>query len=286
MSHTTKGVEQSERGYAMVAAVAGIALMATIAASLVNLANSRIDTLQAEATRAQLVSAADAGIVLALAGMTDDGTIYRWTLNGETHTARIDGVSLNIHLEDEHGKFNLGLADDENLAGLLTVLGYGGAQLDQLRASYLRWTGETDDTPEANAEYAYYEAHGLIPRNMPPLTIDELGEIPGFTPKLVRRLHEVVTVDIGKVPFDIQHAGPLALQAMSASGIDTPQLIERRRELAGQNTALSFSSKAMKMRTISAVVVASTPDGSTVTRRAVALISGSPHAPWTIHYIE
>jgi len=125
MSHTTKGVEQSERGYAMVAAVAGIALMATIAASLVNLANSRIDTLQAEATRAQLVSAADAGIVLALAGMTDDGTIYRWTLNGETHTARIDGVSLNIHLEDEHGKFNLGLADDETLAGLLTVLGSG-----------------------------------------------------------------------------------------------------------------------------------------------------------------
>jgi type II secretory pathway component PulK len=275
-----------ERGYAMVAAVAGIALMAAIAVSLATLASSRIDTLDAETTRAKLSSAADAGVLVALAGLTGEGQNSRWTIGGEVHQFAFDGVPLKVHIEDEHGKFLLYQASEETLTGLLTVLGYGTPQIEQLRGSYLRWTGETDDTPQANAEYAYYDSRGLLPRNTTPLSIDELGEIPGFTPQLVARLRNIATVDTGKVPFDPQYANPIVLQALTASGIETPEIIERRRELAGQRTALSFSSKDLKMRTVSIIAVATGPNGASVTHRAVAKLSGSPDVPWVIRYLE
>lgn len=277
---------QRDGGYAMVAAVAGIALMAAIAVLFATLANSRIDTLEAETARAKLASAADAGILVGLSGLTDTGPSARWTIGGEAHQFTFDGVPLKVHIEDEHGKFMLNQANDETLTGLFTVLGYGGPQADQLRASYLRWTGETDDTPQADTEYAYYESRGLLPRNTTPLTIDELGEIPGFTPRLVARLRGLVTVDAGKVPFDPQFASPLVLEAMIKGGIDTPQVIERRRELAGQRTPLGFSSRDLKVRTVSVIAVATGPGGASVARRAVAQVSGSQDVLWVLRYIE
>jgi len=286
MKQGLRKVARSERGYAMVAAVAGIALMATIAASLVTLASSRIDTLQAETTRAQLVNAADAGVLLGLAGLTDTGPNSRWTIGGEVHELTFDGIPLKVHVEDEHGKFMLSQANDESLTGLLTTLGYSSPQLDQLRASYLRWTGESDDTPQADADYALYDARGLLPRNTTPLTVDELGEIPGFTPQLIAKLRGIVTVEPGNVPFDPQFAQPQVLQAFVASGIESPEIIERRRELAGQRTALSFASKDLKMRTVTVVSVASGTNGANVTRRTVARITGSPREPWIVLHSE
>ncbi|MFM9937542.1 MAG: general secretion pathway protein GspK [Novosphingobium sp.] len=283
---TQAQIPRGERGYAMVAAVAGIALMATIAASLATLASSRIDTLQAETTRAQLADAADAGVLLGLAGLTDTGPNSRWTIGGEVHELTFEGTALRVHIEDEHGKFLLNQANDETLTGLLSTLGYSSPQLDQLRASYLRWTGESDDTPQADADYAYYEVRGLLPRNTTPLTIDELGEIPGFTPELVARLRRIVTVEPGNVPFDPQFAQPEVLQAFTASGIESPEIIERRRELAGQRTALSFKTKDLKMRTVTVVSVAAGANGATMTKRTVARITGSPREPWIILHSE
>jgi type II secretory pathway component PulK len=221
-------------------------------------------------------------VLLALAGLTDAGPNSRWTIGGEIHELTFDDIPLKVHVEDEHGKFMLSQANDETLTGLLTTLGYSSPQLDLLRASYLRWTGESDDTPQADADYAFYDSRGLLPRNSVPLTIDELGEIPGFTPDLVARLRRIVTVEPGNVPFDPQFAQPEVLQAFVASGIESPEIIQRRRELAGQRTALSFESKDLKMRTVTIVSEAAGANGARLMRRTVARITGSPREPWII----
>lgn len=286
-------VPARERGYAMVAAVAGIAAMATIAATLVSLAAPRIETVQAETTRARLIAAADAGTVIALGGLTGDGLAARWTLDGEVHELEFAGVSLRIHIEDEHGKFNLARINDESVVWLLETVGYGsGPQREALRWAMVEWTGATIDPndeenqPPDDPDPQYYDRRGILPRHGTPATIDEMGEIRGMTPNLLEKLRPVVTADAGNATFDPAHANPLAIQAMSEGRTDSPEIIERRRALAGQRTAFSLSAGDLKNRTVSVVIVASLPGGAELRRRAVATLSGSPRAPWAIRYVE
>lgn len=279
-------IPRAERGYAMVAAVGGIAVMAAIAATLVLLTTSRIDVVQAEMTRARMQAAADAGVIVALGGLTSGSAGSRWTIDGEVHDLSFDGIDLKVHIEDEHGKIMLHRISDDNIGWLLEALGISGQQFNIARDSFVDWTDQDDDTQPDGAESEYYNERGLMTRNDSPQTIDELGDIRGFTPQLIDRFRQFATVDPGNVPFNAEHASPLAIQVMTDGVADSPTIIQRRRELAGQRTAIALSDVKLENRTVSVVVVANGPGGAQVTRRAVAKLGAKLQGPWTIRYIE
>ena len=279
-------IPRAERGYAMVAAVGGIAVMAAIAATLVSVATSRIDTVQAEDTRARLQAAADAGIVVALGGLTSTDGRSRWTIDGEVHDLNFDGVALKVHIEDEHGKIMLHRISDDNMGWLLGAIGVQGRQLEIARDSFVDWTDQDDDALPEGAESEYYSERGLLARNDRLQTIDELGDIRGFTPELIDRFRKYATVDPGEVPLDPHHASPLAIQVMTDGVADSPLIIQRRRELAGQRTAIALTDTKLEKRTVSVVVVATGPGGARLTRRAVAKLGAKLSDPWTIRYAE
>ena len=274
-----------DRGYVMVAAVGAIAIIAAAAATLTTVSVSQIDTLDAEATRARLTAAADAGILVGISGLSDKSPGRQWTLEGEVHELTFDGVPIKVHVEDERGKMVFQHMDEENMGWLLDALGVPEPQRSIARDSYGDWVDDDDDARENGAESDYYDPRGVRAANTWVTTIDELGDVRGFTPDLVARIRAYGTADTSDY-FDETHASPLAIQVMTDGDPDSPDIISRRRELSGQRTAISLDTADLKNHPVSIVAEARLAGGQKVTRRAMVIMAPPGRHPYTIKYVE
>ncbi|KUR70320.1 hypothetical protein AQZ52_15850 [Novosphingobium fuchskuhlense] len=269
----------------MVAAVGAIAIMAAVAAMFTTASVSQIDTLDAETTRARLVAAADAGIAVALGGLSEQGGNRVWTLEGEDHELTFDGVALKVHVEDEQGKIVFEHVNEENMGWLLDALGVPEPQRSIARDSYGDWIDDDEDARENGAESEYYNPRGLRPANTWISSVDELADIRGFTPELVERIRAYGTADTSEY-FDATHANLLAIQVMTDGDANSPDIISRRRELSGQRTAIGFSAPELKNHVVSIVAEARLDGGRTVTRRAVVVVAPPGRHRYAIKYVE
>ncbi len=275
----------NDRGYAMVAAVGAIAIMAAIAASLTTTVTSQVDILDAETTRARLASAAEAGIAVALNGLTEKGGNKLWTLEGEVHELSFDGAAVKVHIEDEHGKMLFQRMNEDNLGWLLEALEVPEPQRSIAHDSYGDWVDDDEEARENGAESEYYNQRGLQAANNWILTLDELGDVRGFTPDLIDRFRKFASSDTS-VYFDDTNASPLAIQVMTDGVADSPDIIARRRELSGQRTAIALSAPELKNHTVSIVAEARMASGPNVTRRAVVVVGTAGRYPYFVKYVE
>lgn len=274
-----------DRGYAMLAVVAGIGVMAALAAGAAAATAARLDTLEAETTRARLSAAADAGVQIALANLTRPGLGARWAIDGRTYNASFNAVPISIRIEDEAGKIMLNRIDGENIGWLMSALGLPAAQIAGLRDSFDDWVDQ-DDAPRANgAESEAYRPRGYAPRGGPPRSVEELGDIRGFTPALVERVARIATVDVNGKAFDRRFADPLAIQVMNDGNRNGPDVIERRREIAGQRPAFAISdADDWRGRLVTIIAVARGPGGAQAQRRVLAEITGKPRQPYVLRW--
>ncbi len=276
---------QSERGYAMLAVVAGIGVMAAVAAGAAAATSARLDTLEAETTAARLTAAADAGVAIALAQLTRPGLAERWAIDGRTYTETFNAVPVAIRIEDEAGKIMINRIDGENVGWLGTALGLPQAQVNTLRDSFDDWIDQDDAPRAAGAETGAYRALGYAARNGPPQSVEELGDIRGFTPALVDRIACIATVEVNGAPFDKRYADPLAIQVMNDGDGSAPDVIERRREIAGQRPALAINDPAdWTGRVLTVIAVARGPGGAQAQRRVVVQITGKPRQPYVLRW--
>ena len=275
----------NERGYVMVAVVAGIAAMAAIAATLVQATASRIDTLSAEADAARLSAAADAGVQIALAGLLSEGAGHKWAIDGRVEHRRFGAVPIDIVVEDERGKVMLNRMDGENMGWLLEGLGIPEQQRTIAVASFADWVDQDDETQENGAESEYYNPRGLSARNDGPRTVEELGDVRGFTPALVARIAQVATVDGGAEAFDSRFANPLAIRAMTDGRDDSPEILDRRREMAGQRVAIALDDPDMwKNRTVMIRATAHGAGDAQATRVLVVDLNVSARRPYVARW--
>jgi general secretion pathway protein K len=275
-------VRPGEGGYAMVAAVAGIAVMAMIAATLVQFTSQSVNTFAAETARAKALAATDAGVQIALGGLLRQASGGGF-IDGQVHRLRFATANIEIRVEDERGKIMLNRIDEENIVWLLEALGVQGDRLAVARDSFLDWIDQDEIERPDGAESDYYAPRGIKPRNDGPHTIDEMSEIRGFTPDLVERFRRLSTVDSGNFAFDPRFAHPLSIAVMTDGQFDSPAILERKRELAGQRTAISLDSvKDMTGRVVTIVATAKIDNGGTATRRVIVELTGSSRAPYVI----
>jgi len=271
-----------ERGYVMVAAVAGIAVMAMIATTLVQFTSQSVNTLAAEAARARALAAADAGIQIAIGGLARQVSAGE-LIDGRLHRVRFASTDIEVRIEDERGKIMLNRIDEENIVWLLEAMGLEGERLAIARDSFLDWIDQDDIERPDGAEADYYAPRGIRPRNDGPHTVDEMAEIRGFTPELVDRFRRVATVDSGNFAFDPRFADPLAIVVMTDGQSDSPAILERKRELSGQRAAISFDNiKDLAGRVVTIVATAKSDDGGTATRRVIVELTGSPRRPYVV----
>lgn len=269
----------------MLAVVAGIGVMAAVAAGAAAATSARLDTLEAETTAARLTAAADAGIELALANLTRPGLASRWAIDGRTYAETFNAVPVAIRIEDEAGKIMINRIDGENVGWLGTALGLPQSQVNELRDSFDDWIDQ-DDTPRRDgAETGAYRARGYAARNGPPLSVEELGDIRGFTPALVERIGRIATVEVNGAAFDNRYADPLAIQVMNDGDGSAADVIERRREIAGQRPALAIDDPAdWSGRVVTVIAVARGPGGAQAQRRVVVEITGRARQPYVLRW--
>ncbi len=274
-----------ERGYAMVAVVAGIGVMAAVAAGAASFTATRLDTVEAETARARLIAAADAGVEIALANLTRPGLATRWSIDGRTYNESWSNVPVAIRIEDEAGKIMLNRIDGENIGWLISALDLPQDQVEILRDSFDDWIDQ-DDEPRANgAETDFYLQRGYAARNGPPNSVEELGDIRGFTPALVDRIARIATVEVNGTAFDKRYADPLAIQVMSDGDAGAADVIERQREIAGQRPALSINDPAdWSGRVVTIIAVARGPGGAEARRRVVVELTGKARQPYLLRW--
>ncbi len=271
-----------ERGYALVAAVASIAVFAAMALAMLTATKAAVVTGVAEVGQARAAAAADAGIALALSGLAVSDPGRRWPIDGRVRTLEFAGAQLTVRVEDERGKVPLNLMDPNIATRLLEGFGLEGDALLTARDSLLDWLDADDERRPYGAEDAFYAPLGYRPRNGALASVGELRRVRGFDAALVRRMTPILTVNFGRGNFEPSHASPRAIEIMMGDDGAT-ELLDRQRELAGQRTAFDFTpSTELIAHPLMITSIAAMPDGARAERRQVIELTGSAVRPYVV----
>jgi type II secretory pathway component PulK len=273
-----------EQGYALIAAVAAIAVFAALALAITTATRVSIAGGDGELARARADAAADAGVAIAVQGLVGGDEAMLALIGGRQRQLDFAGAHLTIRVTDERGKIPLNHIEDDTVTQLLEQTGLDGDALAVARDSLLDWI-DYDDLPRANgAETDYYAKLGIAPRNGALASVDELARVRGFTPRLVNQLRPYVTVDNDALPFDPSHAQPQALAVMSQAGGNWAEVIERQREMAGEQAALDAAQpKALMGHPLTIAVDADAAGGGHAHHEVVVVVTGNPQQPYLIH---
>lgn len=281
-------LRESEDGYAMIAAVAGIAVFAMMALTLIEANRSEIVTVSAEVGQAKASAAADAGLAIAVDALLSKDRASRWSIDGRQRSTSFDGATLKIRVEDERGKVPINLLDDELAARLMEATGLGfGAPARIAADSLIDWIDDDDEPRPDGAEVEYYASRGIRPRNGPLQSTEELAQIRGFDSSMIARMKPFVTVHFGTGSFDARFAHPRAISVMLDGGADSPAAINRQRELDGQRTAIEIGDALdLVGRPLMISVEATRPDGARAERQMVIELTGSDERPYIVRAFE
>lgn len=271
----------------MVAAVAAMALLATLA--LVMIGDTRAGTAMAAAERgqAQASAAADAGLVLALSHLLVADRAGRWSIDGRQRQLRYAGMALQVRVEDERGKVPLVQIDEATAARLAGAAGLPGERGRIAAQSLLDWTDDDDEPRAEGAERAWYASRGRIIRNGAPQSIEELAEVRGWDSVAVDRVRPFITLRYRSGGFDSRFASPQAIAVMLPGGANGAQAIIRQRELSGQNTAIELG-EAMDLigRPLTVAVDVSGEGGVRLSRRWLVELTGNRQRPYVVRAVD
>jgi len=275
-------------GFALVAAVAGVAVFAFFAFEILDASHGTIALLHAQQDRAVLAAAADAGLAQAIHDVALDDRAKRMPIDGIPRVSSFDGVKLTVTVSDERGKVAINKVGSDVERRLFAAAGVSGDRLDILVDSLDDWKDENDAPRSHGAEIDYYRPMGIRPRNGAIRTIDELGQIRGMDADLLARIAPAITVFPGNNGgFNADTAPPLALAAMQGEGSASFNIQKRQQELAGQRTALDITADTpITGRSLSILVNARLPDGGVYTREQIVEFTGNPVQPYWIRYVR
>jgi type II secretory pathway component PulK len=276
----------AETGYALVTAVVAMAVLAMISLTLLQSASGTMAGASAENARARLVAATQAGTAMAIHGLGSDDPLRRWPIDGRVRKLAFDTFELRIAVEDDRGKIPINALAAAQVRTMFALLGANGGQLDQLVDSFLDWRDADSDVRPLGAEAGFYAARHLVPRNGPLRAVDEMGEIRGLTPAMVEALRHDVTLAIDQ-DFDPRFATPLALAVFSGGGLQSAEVIQRQRVLAGQSPAIVLNdTETFVARPLTIRVEARSDGGDRYASATRIELTASALRPLLIHGLE
>ncbi len=284
MSESSPALVKSEEGYALVAAVASIAVFAAMALAFLSATRTLIMDAGAEQAQLQVNAAADAGVAMTLSKLLSKNVTDRWLIDSAIHNLRYGEAQLRVRLEDERGKVPINGLSEAAATRLLTEAGLDGDRLLIARDSLLDWVDNDDIARPFGAERSYYASIGIAPANGFLTSIEELRLIRGFDAETVQRIRSIATAYVPMGSFDPKFANVRALAVMEeAEGQNATAGIDRARELAGQRTAIAFTdASGLTGRPVTVLVEARLPDGARALRRVVIQLTGDHDAPYVV----
>jgi general secretion pathway protein K len=276
-----------ERGYAMIAAIIGVAAFGFIAFEIMAQDRGVIAEVRGESEQAQLVAACDAGLYMAISNLASTDATQRWGIDGRTRIVPFGAMTLSITVEDERGKIPLNGIIEEEVRELFAAAGATGTQLDQLAGSFEDWQDSDNSARPSGAEAPAYASLGYKPRNAAFRTISELRMIKGMTDDIYARVAPATTVFFGESGgFSESTAQPLALQVLGEVAANSPEVIERERELSGQAAVPQTLAKVSLIGRTLTVRIEARRGATYLKRTAIVEMTGSTATPYWLRYLD
>jgi general secretion pathway protein K len=276
-----------ERGYAMLAAILGIAAFSYVGFEAIAENRGVVSEVQAENERAKLSAACDAGVALVVSGLASKSKKQQWPIDGVARTLNFDDVALSVTVEDERGKVPLNGVNEDQVRQLFAAAGVSGPRLDTLVDSFEDWLDPDDDRRPNGAESKDYLSQGYKPRNGGFHTITELRSIRGMDDALYARVAPAVTVFFGESGgFSESTSQLLALEALSEVGPTSPEVVERQQELAGQKPSPVLANPPYLIGRTLTVRVEAKRAGADIKRSAILELTGNSADPVWIRYLD
>lgn len=276
-----------ERGYAMIAAIVGVAAFGFIAFALLAQNRGVLAEVRGEAEQAKLVAACNAGFYAAIAGLATTDMTQRWGIDGRARAMQFGDVALTITVEDERGKIPLNGIIEEEVRTLFQSAGVSGAQLDTITDSYEDWE-DSDNTPRpSGAEASAYSGMSYKPRNAGFRTIDEMRMLKGMDDAIFARVAQATTVFFGESGgFSESTAQPLALEVLGETGPNSPEVIEREKEIAGLAAVPQTLAKVSLLARTLTVRVEARKGATYLKRSAIIELTGTAGPGYWIRYLD
>lgn len=267
-----------ERGFATLAAVLASACFALLAAQVARSSRSDIRSANADVVRARLSADAEAGFAIALDHIEADNPAARWDIDGRTYRTAFEGADLAITVEDERGKLPLNLLTESQARTMFERAGAAPAEAEALTSAFMdRRDPDRRRKVGAQADIVGFRA------------VEELADLPGMTPALYAVIAPSATVEAGDAPFVPRTATPFALEVMNDANSNSPDVIERARERAGERPALDISPSASPAPPLSLVgraltirVAAADGQGGRAEQATVVELTGLPAHPYVV----
>ena len=283
----------ASRGIALVIVLWMLALLATIAASLVFSTRTELAIAGNLVSSARAEAIADAGVYKAVHELiavppADPG---RWQGDGRTHDWEFDGARLAIVITDESARIDINAAPEALLRGLFVAQGLAAADAEALADAIADWRDADDLRRLHGAEKDDYAAAGKPhgPANANFDAVEELRQVLGMNEDLYRRVEPLVTVHSGQAGINSAVAPRqvlLAIPGVTPAAVDA-FLDQRRAALAqGLMPPLFPAAQAFHAGNINLVVgiqvEAVLGDNTRFFREAVARLTGDGKEAMTV----
>ncbi len=223
-----------QRGVAFVLVMWVIAMLSVLLGSFALVA--RTESMQSrhlfDTTTARY--AAEAGINLAVYGLSKSDPTQKWVADGRPYSFVFDGVEVEVALTDDSGKIDINAADPASLKNLFVGAGIEEAQAEELADAIQDWRDPDDLTSLHGAERGDYRAAGLAysPRNAPFETLSEIQQVFGMDYAIYSKIEPAITMFSGRSTPSAAYAPMEAMMAIPGMTADLArQLIQERQQL-------------------------------------------------------
>jgi general secretion pathway protein K len=258
----------------------GVALLASLALSLLSGGTVSHHLARNGLQAAQVEALAEAAVARAVLGLLDRRPDRRWRVDGVPHDFVFAGETMRIAIQDELGRIDLNQADQSVLIGLFRSAGLEAQAADGLVDKILDWRDANPARRLNGAKDRDYRAAGFAygPRNGPFQSVEELKLVMDMTPELFRRVAPALTVYSGRQFLDPRFAPREALLALPGT---TPSAVanavtsrERQPNGGTLEPMMSLGGRAFAIR-----IESPGPSGVLV-REAVVRLTDDPLQPY------
>jgi general secretion pathway protein K len=260
----------------------GIALLSSVAISLLSSGNVSYHLSRQGLHVAQADALAEAAVSRAVLALLDRRPERRWRVDGVSQDFVFAGIAMRIAIQDELGRIDLNHADQSLLVGLFRSAGLGAQAAGSLVDKILDWRDTNPARRLNGAKDREYAAAGLAykPRNGPFQSVDELKLVMDMTPELFERVAPALTVYSGRQFLDPQFAPREALLALP--GLDAGAVSARIAARANQARAGTID-QSMPLHGRAFGIRTELPGpGGVLVREAVIRLTDNPRQPYWV----
>lgn len=206
-----------ETGLALVIVLWILSLLIIMAGSFALTMRRETTVISAVKDNAEILAAAESGLVIAWQMMTLADENMRWRADGSIYQAFYREAEIRVRIVSEQGKIDINKADEAMLRTLLQATDAEPEQQQAIVSAIIDWRDEDDLVYINGAEKEEYQAAGLkyAPANKAFALLDELQLVLGMDSSLYRQLQPLATVYSEQSGVNLQLAPKEVLQALA-----------------------------------------------------------------------